>query len=200
MVNENINYFDFIKSQNKNGIFSHPDVQQRLLMLMGNEKNKKLELSKDEENKIAQTYQKMFFALATIRWCRGETLGVARQKSLEQMNNYVKSKTNIAHPMNKYLMGINGQTNREISVMNMTDKNSDKKIEMNSVVAQKLSAEATKEFQASLKILNDMYKKYMPEKDIKKMPATKSFEIAKKNAQQMLQQIMLNQMIKQRAA
>ena len=201
MMNEYLNYDEFIKSQNKDGILSHPDVQQRLLMIMGNEKNKKLELSKDEEKAIAKNYQTMFFALATIRWCNGGTLGMARQKSLEQMDNFVKSKVNIAHPMNKYLMAINSQTRREIAALNMTDENSDKKIETNSAVAKKLSAEATKEFQESLKNLNDMYKKYMPEKDIKKMPATKSFNVAQQKAQQLMQQlVMAQQMMKQRAA
>ena len=154
-------------------------------------------------------YDRLISSLALLQkelsafrpWCKGGTLGVARQKSLEQMDNFVKSKVNIAHPMNKYLMGINSQMHREMALLNMTDENSDKKIEMNSAVAQKLSAEATKEFQASLKILNDMYKKYMPEKDIKKMPATKSFNVAQQKAQQLMQQlVMAQQMMKQRAA
>lgn len=194
MMNEYTDYADFIKSQNRDGIFSHPDIQQRMLMMMGNEKDKKLELSKAEENKIAKCYRKMYFALATIRWCRGETLGIARQKSLEQMNNYIKSKTNVAHPMNKYLMAINGQMHREISQTNMTDKNSDKKVEIGPELAKKWTAEATKEFQQNLKDLNEMYQKYMPQKDLKKMPATKSFDIAKQRAQQLMQQILLQQM------
>ena len=200
MMSEYLNYNDFIKSQNRNGIFSHPDVQQKILMLMGKEKNKKLELTKDEEKNIVSSYVKMYVALAVVRWCRGETLGVARQKAFEQMNNFVKSKTNVAHPMNKYLLGINGQVHREMAQINMTDKNSDKKIEINSSLAQKWSVEITKVFQEHLKNLNEMYKKYMPEKDIKKMPATKSFEAAKQKAQQLMQQILLLQKTNQRAA
>ena len=200
MMNEYFDYANFIKSQNKNGVLSHPDIQQRMLMMMGNEKNKKLEISKEEEKKIAQTYLKMFFALATIRWCNGETLGVARQKSLDQMNNYVKSKTNIAHPMNKYLLAINGQIHREIAQINMTDENSNKKIEIDPELKKKRQAEATKEFQQCLKTLNEMYQKYMPEKDVKKMPATKSFEAAKQRAQQLMQAMLLQQTMHQKAA
>ncbi len=200
MMNEVLNYVDFIKSQNRNGIFSHPDVQQRMLMMMGEEKNQKLELSKDEEKKIAQNYAVMFFALATMRWCRGETLGVARQKALEQMNSFVKNKTNVAHPMNKYLIAINNQYHRFVSQLNMTDKNSDKKIEVSSDLAAKLSEEAIKKFKEALKLLNEMYKKYMPEKDIKKQPATVKFDLAKQNAQKMLQYWMLKQKERQRAA
>ena len=51
---------DFIKSANRDEIFSHPDVQQRMLMMMGDNKNTKLELDKTEENKIAKNYQKMY--------------------------------------------------------------------------------------------------------------------------------------------
>lgn len=193
MTNDVMNYFDFIKSQNKEGVLSHPDVQQRMLMMLGQEKNSKLELSKQEENKIARNYQKMFFALATIRWCNGATLGVARQKSLEQMNSFVKSKTNIAHPMNKYLMSINNQMFREISQRNMTDENSDKKINIDSALAKKWTDEATQEFQKCLKELNEMYQKYMPEKTLDNMPATKSFENAKLKARHMLQQLLIQQ-------
>ncbi len=193
MINDVLNYSDFIKSQNKNGVLSHPDVQQKMLMLLGQEKNSKLELSEQEENKIAKNYQKMFFALATIRWCNGATLGVARQKSLEQMNSFVKSKTNIAHPMNKYLMSMNNQMFREISQRNMTDENSDKKININSTLAKKWLDESTKEFQKCLKELNEMYQKYMPEKTLEKMPATKSFENANQKAQQMLMQLLARQ-------
>lgn len=200
MMNEYFDYANFIKSQNKNGVLLHPDIQQRMLMMMGNEKNKKLEISKEEEKKIAQTYLKMFFALATIRWCNGETLGIARQKSLDQMNNYVKSKTNIAHPMNKYLLAINSQIHREIAQINMTDENSNKKIEIDPELKKKWQAEATKEFQQCLKTLNEMYQKYMPEKDVKKMPATKSFETAKQRAQQLMQAMLLQQTMHQKAA
>ena len=200
MVNEYLNYSDFIKSQNKDGIFSHPDIQNALLMIMGKEKNKNLELSQDEEKKIAKNYQEMYMALAVIRWCRGEKLGVARQKSLDQMNNFVKSKTNVAHPMNKYLVGINGQMHREIAQINMMDANSDKTIKMNSDLIKKWSDEATKQFQKCLKELNDMYKKYMPEKDIKKMPASKQFDVAKQKTQQLMQQLMAQQFLRQRAA
>ena len=198
MTNDILNYSDFIKSQNQKGIFAHPDVQQRMLMMMGEEKNQKLELTKQEEKDIAKHYAIMFFSLATIRWCQGQTLGVARQKSLEQMNSFVKTKVNVEHPMNKYLMAINNQYHRFISQLNMTDEHSDKKINVMQDLTQKWSAMATKNFQESLKHLNEMYKKYMPEKDIKNKPAVVKFELAQKKAQQMMQQLLAGQ--NQRAA
>lgn len=200
MMDNVLNYRDFIKSANKNEIFSHPDIQQRMLMIMGNEKDKKLELDSVTENKIAQNYQKMFFALATIRWCRGETLGIARQRALDQMNSYVKSKANIAHPMNKYLIAINGQVAREISYRNMTDENSDKKIDMNSDLAKKWSVEATKVFQQCMRELNDIYQKHMPAKEKKEQPATVKFELAQRRAQQLMQKVLKDIRENQRAA
>ncbi|MFQ6703993.1 MAG: hypothetical protein ACLRFP_02850 [Alphaproteobacteria bacterium] len=200
MMDNVLNYNDFIKSANQNKILSHPDIQQRMLMLMGENKDQKLELTKDEENKIAQNYQKMYFALATIRWCNGEKLGIARQHALEQMNSYVKTKTNIAHPMNKYLVAINSQINREVSYHNMTDKHSDKTINMNSELAKKWSTESAKIFQQCMKNMNEMYKKYMPEKNNKQTPATVKFQLAQHRTQQMLQQIILEQQRRQRAA
>lgn len=198
MADNVLNYNEFIKSVKPGEIFSHPDIQQRILMIMGEKKDKKLELEKTEENKIAKNYQKMYMALATIRWCRGQTLGVARQHALQQMNSYVKTKTNIAHPMNKYLIGINGQINREVSYRNMTDEHSDKKIDMNSTLAKKWSMESTKIFQDCMRELNEMYKKYMPQKDKTQQPAPVKFQIAQRNMQKMLVQIVMQQ--NQRAA
>lgn len=200
MMDNILNYGDFIKSANKNEIFSHPDIQQRMLMIMGNEKNKKLELDKAAENKIAKNYQKMYFALATVRWCRGETLGIARQRALEQMNSYVGTKADIAHPMNKYLIAINGQISREVSYRNMTDEHSDKKIDINSELAKKWSAESTKIFQQCMHELNELYQKYMPAKEKKEQPAMVKFNLAQHRTQQLMQQILKDMHENQRAA
>ena len=200
MMDNVLNYSDFIKSAKTNEIFSHPDIQQKMLMMMGENKNQKLELTKDEENKIAQNYQKMFFALAVIRWCKGEKLGIARQHALEQMNSYVKTKTNIAHPVNKYLIAINSQIHREISYRNMTDENSDKTINMNSELAKKWLAESTKIFQQCLQDMNEIYKKYMPAKDKKELPAAVTFELAQRRTQEMLRRIIAEQKSNQYAA
>ena len=196
-----MNYVDFINSQSDENILSHPDIQQRMIMLMGGDKDNKLELTKQEETQVAQHYLKMCYSLATIRWCRGETLGVARQKSLEQMDNFVKSKTNIANPVNKYLLSIHGRVSREFAEQNMTNPDSNENVKLHPVLAQKWSDQATKEFQKSLQILNEIHKKYMPEKNTENNPDTKSFNMAQQNVQKMLQQILLQQqMTDERAA
>lgn len=198
MTDDVLSYNDFIKKSG--GIFLHPDVQQRILMIMGDKKNPKLELTKSEETKIAQNYRKMYITLATIRWCKGESLGVARQHAMAQMNTFVKSKVDIAHPMNKYLMTINNQIIRTISQLNMTDENSDKKINMNPELATKWSVEATKIFQQNMHELNEMYQKYMPVKDVKQQPVNVKFKTANRRVVDMLNHMLAQQQNHQRAA
>ena len=193
MMDNVLNYSDFIKSANCDEIFSHPDIQQKILIMMGENKDKRLELDKTEENKISQNYQKMYFALATIRWCNGEKLGVARQHAMSQMNSYVNTKINIAHPMNKYLVGINNQVIREVSYRNMTDKNSDSSIDINSELAKKWSTESVKIFQKCMHELNEMYQKYMPNKNKKQLPADIKFKLVQQHRQKALQQILFDQ-------
>ena len=199
MTNEYMDYGEFIKSQPQNAIFKHPDVQQKMLMMMGQNTDKKLEITPAEQKKIAQCYQRMYFSIATIHWCNGETLGVARQKSLQQMNNYVKQKVNIAHPINKYLMAINGQMHREIAQMNMTDKNSDNKVEIGPELKKKWTEASTKQFHESLKTLNEIHKKYMPTQEMKKTPSVKAFDIANKKAMDLMRQMAIIQQMQRQA-
>ena len=172
------------------------EIQQKMQMLIGDDK--KSELTKQQEKEIAKNYANMFFALATIRWCNGQNLGSARQKSLEQMDNFVKSKTKVENPMNKYLSGINNQYRRFISELNMSDKNSDKKIGLNPELAKKWSENASQNFQKSLAILNDLYKKYMPNTEQKKQNNTVIFKVAHQNAEKLMQMIMKQQKMNQR--
>ena len=188
-----MNTFDYIKIQSNQNILLHPEIQQKTMMLIGNDKDNKMQLTKEEETQIAQHYLKMCYSLATIRWCQGEMLGVARQNALNQMDNFVKSKTNIIHPMNKYLLSIHGRVSREIAERNMTDSNSDKKVELHPTLAQKWTEQATQEFQKSLQILNEIHKKHMPEQNKEQSPTAKSFNTANGKVQQMLQQLLLQQ-------
>lgn len=153
-------------------ILSHPDVKQRTLMMHGETKDKKLELTKEQEQQIARNFSIMFYELTTIHWCNGATLGRAWQKALEQMSSFVKTKSNLGHPMNKYLHALDNQYRREISERIMTSEYSDSKIEMNPELAKKWSDIATKRFQGCLKNMNDMYKEYMPIADNKKQEST----------------------------
>jgi len=146
-----------------NQILLNPDIKQRTLMMTGESKDKKLELNKEQQKQIAIAYSKMFYALTTIHWCNGATLGTAWQKALEQMSSFVKTKSNPGHPMNKYLHALDNQYRREISERIMTSKYSDEKINMNPELAKKWSDVATKQFQSYLKTMNDMYKEYMPD-------------------------------------
>ena len=159
----NENYFSNFSNEQ---ILSHPDVKQRTLMMTGKSKDKTLELTKEQEKQIAIAYSKMFYALTTIHWCKGATLGTAWQKALEQMSSFVKTKSNPAHPMNKYLHALDNQYRREISERIMTSPYSNEKINMNPELAKKWSDTSTKQFQSYLKKMNDMYKEYMPQKEV----------------------------------
>lgn len=172
-------------------ILLHPDIKQRTLMMHGETKDKKLELTKEQEKQIARNFSIMFYALTTIHWCNGATLGRAWQKALEQMSSFVKTKSNPYHPMNKYLHALDNQYRREISERIMTSEYSDLKIEMNPELAKKWSDTATKQFQSYLKQMNDMYKEYMPATDNNKQESTqpnKSANQAYKIMMQFLQQ------------
>jgi hypothetical protein len=196
MTNEN---FDVQNVDNQ--ILLNPDVKQRILMMTGESKDKKLELTKDQEKQIARHFATMFYALTTIHWCNGATLGVAWQKALEQMSSFVKTKSNPEHPMNKYLHALDNQYRRDISERIMTSPYSDSKIEMNSERAKQWVTHETQEYKKSLQFMNDMYKQYMPEKKSDVQPKVVSFKIAQeKTYEQMLKILQINQMTNERAA
>lgn len=179
MMNQ-LYFTDFSDEQ----ILAHPDIKQRILMMTGQKKDKKLELTKEQEKQIAKNFNEMLVSLMTLNWCRGGTLGAAEQKALDQMSSFVKSKSNPEHPMNKYLHAMDNQCRREVSERIMTDEHSDEKIGINSELAQRWAKIATEKFKKALKNMNDMYKEFMPQKQIE--DKTKKFEKGKENTQQML--------------
>lgn len=174
-MNNNFYFSDFSDEQ----ILSHPDIKQHTLMMTGQTKDKKLELTKEQEKQIAIAYSRMFYALVEIHWTGGATLGNAQQKALEQMSSFVKTKSNPEHPMNKYLHVLDNQYRREISERIMTSPYSNEKINMNPELAKKWSDIATKQFQSYLKKMNDMYQEFMPQKN-NNQSATQSDIIAQK--------------------
>lgn len=202
MMNEYVNYFDFLKSQEKNNLFSNPNIKQLVNVITGNEKMKKLDFSNEKEAKVAKLYMRMYFSLVMIRWCRGETLGVARQKSLEQMDNFVKSKTNTENNVDKYLLKIKEQFHPEIARINMNDKdNSNKNINIDSGNAKKLEEVFAKEFKQCLKSLNEMSQQNIMENTLGKdsdKNTDNNYKAIEK--QQLIKQILLQQIMNQRAA
>ena len=210
MINEYTNYFSFVKSPDKNSIFSNPDVEHLVNTISGNEKMKKFSFANKEEEKIAKTYMRMFFSLTIIRLCRGETLGVARQKSLEQMNNYLKTKENAPDSVSKYLLKFKEEFHQEIAKINMNDKdNAQKKLKIDATLAKQLEQTFAREFKNGLKVLDNMSQqkvmedtlgKETLEKQNENQQKSKSFEQGKQNAQQLIKQLLVQQIMNQRAA
>lgn len=208
MTDNNIDYFDFVKTQNKNSIFSDTNIKQLINMIAGNAKIDKTKFADEKESKIAKIYMRMYFSLVMVRWCRGETLGVARQKSLEQMDNYVKSKENNHDQIGKSLTDIKEQMHPEFAKINMIDKdNADKNLEIDETQKKKLEQDFSKEFKESLEMLNQMSGQNTMEKTLGKSATenlnkqkAENFAAGKQKTQQLMQQLMLQQLMRQRAA
>ena len=211
MTNEYISYYKFVKSNDKKSIFSNPGTEQLVNAIAGNEKMKKFNFASKEEEKVAKIYMRMFFALAVIRLCRGESLGVARQKSLEQMNEYIKTKEHSSDPTSKYLLKFKEQFHPEIAKINMKDQeNSKKKLKIDAGLAKQLEQAFAKEFKQCLKALDEMSQKNTMEtvlgktsteiKNANSYPRLGNFEQGKQNAQKLLQQVLVQHVMNQRAA
>ncbi|MDR0741437.1 MAG: hypothetical protein LBF28_01545 [Rickettsiales bacterium] len=59
-------------------------------------------LSRAEQDKLNYALAELFFGLARSNWVRGGSLGTARQKALDQMGSFLKSK-NSNNPAVQYL-------------------------------------------------------------------------------------------------
>lgn len=208
MTNNYIDYFDFVKTNDKNSIFSNPGIKQLISLVSANAKIDKSAFSNEKDATVAKLYMRMYLSLAVVRWCRGETLGVARQKSLEQMNNFVKSKENSNDPIAKNLVQMKEKFHPEFAKINMQDKeNSERNIDIDAHNAKQLEQDFAKEFKQSLEMLNQMsqqntMKKTLGETATKELnqQKTESFTSAKQQTQLLMQQMMMQQIMRQRAA
>jgi len=215
MTNEYINYFDFVKTKNKNSIFSNPNVETLITEITGNEKIQKSSYGDEKQTEIAKIYMRMYFSLTVIHLCRGEILGVARQKALDTMDSLVKSKANTTNPIEKHFAEIEGKFHPEMAKINMDkDGKSKKRLNVNSSTAKNLEEAFSREFKQSLKNLNEMSQKNTLENTLGKSEAQKTFEDEKKrdkqtitpldstkqNNHQLLQQMLIQQIMNQRAA
>lgn len=66
--------------------------------------NRTRELEYSEQQQVITNYLEMYFSLVVISWCRKNTSDYAMRQALEQMDSFVKAKTQDQnHPMTKYL-------------------------------------------------------------------------------------------------
>ncbi len=182
---------------NKN--LQNMEIQQLQMKMFGLNIDAKSKISMDEIKKIKQNYVGMYYGFVSVNWGRGMTLGMAWQKALEQMDAFIGGKTKTPnHSLNKILTQIHSDFRREMAKTIMDSHYADEKL--NPQYAAGFVNHGAKRISETKDFLNNVYKKYMPEKTEQKQPQVKSFDIAKQNAQKLMQQMMLEQIIKQRAA
>ena len=175
-------------------------TQQKLFIVMGGDiKSEQKKMSIQDIEKLRKNYRFMYVGFACMNWAHGNTLGMAWQKALEQMESFVKSKMkNINNPVNIELIKIHTEFKREMSKHIMTSHNTNMTVE--GAEAKNFLEWGELYMKKSKKPLDDIYKKYMPKQTVQKTPLVKQFDIAKQKADQLMQQILLQRKINQRAA
>jgi hypothetical protein len=153
-------------------------------------------LNQKEIKQIKKDFLKMYFALTAINWAHKMTLGMARQKALEQMRAFVESKMKIQnHPLNKHLIQFHNEFRRNMSKHIMTSGYSEKKL--NPELAEKLIRFGTIKTKEAKSGINSLYQKYMPKQNAKPIEI-KKFIFIKQNIK--IQPMILQNMARQRAA
>ena len=141
----------------------------------------------------------MYFAFTSINWANGMTLGMAWQKALEQMESFVKTKANNSNnPVSNELIKIHTEFRRYQSKFIMTSEYVDDRL------AERLKKPFMDYGNQQLKkyksAMDNIYQMHMPTTEITKQTKTHDFGIGMQNTQQILQQLLLQQQLKQRAA
>ena len=179
----------------------HNEFHQKQIMMMGGVLNtEQKKLSPETIQQMKKDYIKMYYAFTSINWGMGKTLGVSWQKALEQMDGFVAAKAKIpGHPANTELLKIHQEFRRDLAraIMN------------NPYVTEKLAERlkknfidyGTEAFKQAKSAFDNVYKQYMPNTKLDNaISATKPFGISNQQTQQLVQQILMQQMARQRAA
>lgn len=204
MMNQFTNYFDFVKSNDKKSIFSNQNIKQLIMMITDNAKMESFNFANPEQSEIAKIYARMYFSLAIVRWCRGETLGVARQKAMEQMDNFMQSKSNSKNPADKYLTEFKKQFHAHMAKINVEDtKNAKRHIDIES--AKNIQGIFAKEFQNNLKSLNEMsqnqtIQSLLGAESVAKPNQQKTQPLTPQQHQEIINKFIMEQLMRQRAA
>lgn len=175
--------------------------QQQIVMMGGMVDSKQKKLSPSEIKKMKSDYVAMYFGLVSINWGNGKTLGGAWQKALEQMDGFVMGKAKIAnHPMNQELINFHREFRHNMAKSIMTNPNSN--IMLSPRLKQDFIDYGTRRVKESKPALDMLYQKYMPDTNqmIKQNPTAQKFNTATLNMQQIMQQMMLQQRMRERAA
>lgn len=195
---------DLQKLQENEKNFMNLEIQQKQIMMMGGilekDKENKKQLTIQEIEQFKKDWRRMYFGFTSINWGQGMTLGMAWQKALEQMDGFAMSKLKMAnHPANDTLLKYHREFRRDMAKTIMTNPYVEEKLPDR--YKNTFLEHGQKEVVKHKSKIDDLYKQYMPQQDIKLQQTTAvKFDLANRNVQQMLQQIMIQQQIKQRAA
>ena len=177
------------------------EFQQKQIIMMGGDiqKNQIKQITQQETDKLKKDLIGMYYGFTSINWGYGMTLGMAWQKSLEQMDGFVMSKLKIVnHSVNIHLLKFYKEFRRDMAKSIMTSKYADEKL---SLRLQKDFINYGQKRVKETKIdIDKTYQKYMPEKEIKQLPVTVKFGLVQKRAEQMTLQLVMQQRMKQFAA
>ena len=184
---------------NENQYMNNLELRQQQMIMFGvNEKNK-VKLTEQEIKQVQKNYVGMYYGFVSINWSQGMTLGMAWQKALQQMDAFVETKTRVPnHPLNEHLIKMHTEFRRDMSKKIMTSENAECKL--NPKLKQSFANYGMSSLKKNKSVLDDLHKNYMPQNSIDKTQTTKSLKDATQKTQELMQQLMLQQMIKSRAA
>lgn len=169
--------------------------RKRIIMMGGNVKKEQKKLSEKVIAKLRKSYVRMYFSFTSINWGQGKTLGTSWQKALEQMDAYVATKTKIQnHPANNELIKIHKKFRREMAEHIMTSEFANDVLEEKKV-RESFMSYGTKFLKISKGTIDNIYKDYMPNTNIKQSEIVHKFGMSN----QMLRQMLIQQTY-QRAA
>ena len=177
------------------------EFQQQQMLMMGVVINQVQEkLPPEIIKQMKKDYVKMYYGFTSINWGMGKTLGISWQKALEQMDSFVATKTKISgHPANNELINFHSEFRRDMSKAIMTNPNTNLKLEER--LKKNFLDYGTKSVKESKGALDGLYQKYMPKKTNEKTQTAQGFKLGNQKANQILQQLLIQQqMQRERAA
>lgn len=166
--------------------------QKQFIMMGGTIKINQKKLSQATKEKMIKDYRNMYYAFTSINWGNGMNLGMAWQKALEQMDAFVATKAKIPnHPANQDLVKYHSEFRRNMAREIMTNENSNIKLEER--LKKLFLTNGNTELKKAKSSLDEIYKQYMPTKQITKQPKTVILNLAKKRTEQFMQMILMQQ-------
>lgn len=175
------------------------EIQQKQFIMVGGKFDQQKKLTPQEIKQLEQDYRTLYFGLVSLNWSRSMTLGMAWQKALEQIESFITGKTkNTNHPVNEHLVKIHNRFKQDQSKHIMECAGKESELKLNKNLVKFFETAGVEMVQKGKSAINKIYEKYKTEQNIQNK--YKKFDIAKQKTQQIMQQFMLQQMVKQRVA